>query len=563
MRASLALHAGLLLVALLDGAEAQAGVYNGGVTGHQHVGVGVGGCGVGGAASGGGNVVNSPLVTENDQSVTTSVETVSTTGVTGYTTYTITLWLAPSALNCYPIYGDSRPLQFPPAYQVPSPFGNNVGGVSPQMYLVNPLSQFDSWLTVGETAGNTAQKVASIGINFDSWTESVGLVSAGDSGGAVFWMNPDEATGSVSGARTQVIAQLTLRNVGQVSQVVHFDAQGRSTGHSFAQGPTGQVQGSPDWEENCIEVMVGGPQNGQGSHSVTAMNGGGQPTRNLGPNAPCVMLTNPQGGVYNYNNLQMTPGTRATMTCMHGYVPTNPAGSPASQGDMVKTCNGGQWLGGLGTCSVATPCRPIMPAPYGGAYTYSSASYAPGSYATLNCRAGYQATLPSNRVKACTNGNWMDQGGAFSICQPQAHTGQTGMTNTNSCRDKLNSQHKQSIPINSCFALPPNAVGGGQMRTSAQCGSMGGACEWHPAANPRSDCSYCMPKTNPGVQSGAKAPAGSSTAAADDDSSSAGRLKRGFVGESRLRCLIRSVAQARSLWSSSSSWRWLRRRCSS
>ena len=32
------------------------------------------------------------------------------------------------------------------------------------------------------------------------------------------------------------------------------------------------------------------------------------------------------------------------------------------------------------------------------------------------------------------------------------------------------------------------------------------------------------------VQSGAKAPAGSSTAAADDDSSSAGRLKRGFVG---------------------------------
>ena len=67
------------------------------------------------------------------------------------------------------------------------------------------------------------------------------------------------------------------------------------------------------------------------------------------------------------------------------------------------------------------------------------------------------------------------------------------MTDTNLCRDKLNSQNKRDIPMSSCFALPANAVGGGQMRTSAQCGSMGGACEWHPTANPRSDCSYCMP----------------------------------------------------------------------
>ena len=98
------------------------------------------------------------------------------------------------------------------------------------------------------------------------------------------------------------------------------------------------------------------------------------------------------------------------------------------------------------------------------------------------------------------------------------------MTDTNLCRDKLNSQNKRDIPMSSCFALPANAVGGGQMRTSAQCGSMGGACEWHATANPRSDCSYCMPKTNPGVQSATKTPAGSSTSAADGDSSSAGRL---------------------------------------
>ena len=62
--------------------------------------------------------VHSPLVQENDRSVQTSVETVSTTGVAGYTTYTITLHLQSTAQNCYTIYGDSRPLMFPPAYQV-------------------------------------------------------------------------------------------------------------------------------------------------------------------------------------------------------------------------------------------------------------------------------------------------------------------------------------------------------------------------------------------------------------------------------------------------------------
>ena len=62
--------------------------------------------------------VHSPLVQENDRSVQTSVETVSTTGVAGYTTYTITLHLQSTAQNCYTIYGDSRPLTFPPAYQV-------------------------------------------------------------------------------------------------------------------------------------------------------------------------------------------------------------------------------------------------------------------------------------------------------------------------------------------------------------------------------------------------------------------------------------------------------------
>ena len=64
------------------------------------------------------------------------------------------------------------------------------------------------------------------------------------------------------GTRKMTIAQLTLRTV-QTSARCAFDTQGRSVGHSM------QGAGVADWEENCIEVMVGGPQSGWGSHSST------------------------------------------------------------------------------------------------------------------------------------------------------------------------------------------------------------------------------------------------------------------------------------------------------
>eukprot|EP01043_Picozoa_sp_COSAG02_P018157 COSAG02_NODE_841_length_16613_cov_61.635703_3_plen_577_part_00 len=213
------------------------------------------------------------MVVENDQSVQTSVETISTTGVTGYTTYTVTLHLQSNAMNCYSIYGDSRPLRFPPAYQVPSPFGSNVGGVSPAFFALNPTAQYDSWLTVGETAGNVNNQVNSIGIDFSVWTDSTPLQSSADAGGSVFWMDPDAATQAVKPDRTMVIAQLTLQDARAGSQDVHFDAQGRSSG------------GPADWEENCINVMVGGPQNGQGSHSATPAEGTGSATPVANANA--------------------------------------------------------------------------------------------------------------------------------------------------------------------------------------------------------------------------------------------------------------------------------------
>ena len=102
----------------------------------------------------------------------------------------MSLLMAPEVLSVYTIYGDARPLEFPPAYQVATPFGKNLCGANPQFFSYQPTAQFDSWLTVGLTAGDTNNAISSIGISFDGWSEQNALVSAADSGGSVFWKNP-------------------------------------------------------------------------------------------------------------------------------------------------------------------------------------------------------------------------------------------------------------------------------------------------------------------------------------------------------------------------------------
>jgi len=205
------------------------------------------------------------LVSEDDQAVQTEVTVISTAGIPGYTTFQIGLILHPEVENVYALFGDNRGLEFPPAYQVATPFGADTGGVNPTFFSYSPQSQYDSWLTIGITTGDQAAKISQVGMAFDIWNEQNALLSAPDTGGSVFWMDPDQATESVVtsyGTRKMTIAQLTLRTV-QTSARCAFDTQGRSVGHSM------QGAGVADWEENCIEVMVGGPQSGWGSHSST------------------------------------------------------------------------------------------------------------------------------------------------------------------------------------------------------------------------------------------------------------------------------------------------------
>ncbi len=159
-----------------------------------------------------------------------------------YITYQLIATLGTEAANVYTIFGVAgSPLRFPPAYQCPTPFGSNIGGIDPQFFRIANnaaigFSEYDSWLTVGITNGD-ASALSSIGLEFDTWTETTPLESED---GAVFWMAPDDGPGG-----EVVLAQITLPvALGPV----------RSASASF--GMQGRSNSGPDYELHAIEVSL-------------------------------------------------------------------------------------------------------------------------------------------------------------------------------------------------------------------------------------------------------------------------------------------------------------------
>jgi len=79
--------------------------------------------------------------------VTPSVRAMSAS-MDGYTTVQMVATLDPFAENVYTLFGTSTSrLVVPPAFQVSTPFGADIGGVNPTFFGVMAEAQFDSWLT--------------------------------------------------------------------------------------------------------------------------------------------------------------------------------------------------------------------------------------------------------------------------------------------------------------------------------------------------------------------------------------------------------------------------------
>ena len=154
----------------------------------------------------------------------TEVTQCSGGGISGYTTYQLSLVIKnPNVKNIYAMYGDDTPvdniMKIPPAYQGSRIFNNNIGGIAPEIIAINHDAMYDSWLTIGLTNGDPLNKIASVGIDFNSWTEDNPIHTTD---GAIFITNPDEIV--IAGSE-YIMAQITIPT--GVTEKVIINVQGR------------------------------------------------------------------------------------------------------------------------------------------------------------------------------------------------------------------------------------------------------------------------------------------------------------------------------------------------
>ena len=146
-------------------------------------------------------------------------------GLDGYSTYRLSLIVKNSNVkNIYAIYGDDevspKPMIIPPAYQSIINFNSNIGGVLPAILNIDPDTQYDSWLTIGVTDGNSDNKVSTVGIDFSTWSETSGIHTTN---GAVFTMDPEI---NVVDGDEYVVAQITIPNTRNTQ--LTLNAQGKT-----------------------------------------------------------------------------------------------------------------------------------------------------------------------------------------------------------------------------------------------------------------------------------------------------------------------------------------------
>ena len=178
-------------------------------------------------------------------------------GLEGFTTYRLSLQINDhlNIKNIYAIFGNSEDvingnsLFVPPAYQGDNIFNSNIGGIQSELIDINYLALYDSWLTIGITDGNIDNKLSSIGVDFNSWTETSPL---NVTNGAIFLLNPNEV---VPYTNEYIIGQLTIPT-GSIEKV-YINVQGQT----FS-----EIEGDDTWTEENIEFDLSLNNINRGGH---------------------------------------------------------------------------------------------------------------------------------------------------------------------------------------------------------------------------------------------------------------------------------------------------------
>jgi hypothetical protein len=167
-------------------------------------------------------------------------------GIEGYTTFRLSVIIKDNMniKNIYAIYGDREGnMYLPPAYQSDTKTNHNIGGVEPFIKNLNPDTNYDSWLTIGLTDGDTDNKLSAVGIDFNEWTDTNGINI--DNGG-VFVMNP--VINIVEG-NEYILGQISVRT--GTEYIVVLNIQGKTIDNSIYES----------WSEQNIRFNLISPQN--------------------------------------------------------------------------------------------------------------------------------------------------------------------------------------------------------------------------------------------------------------------------------------------------------------
>ena len=130
------------------------------------------------------------------------------TAAGGYTTIKLKCELPAEATNVYVMAGtEDYGMSFPAAFQVPAPFGSDVGGPNPAFIAFNADVEWDSYLCVGSETDEVSVSPGPDGQDaITAWgaSESVGFETTN---AAIFYMDPNDGA-AAGGALT--FAQLTV-----------------------------------------------------------------------------------------------------------------------------------------------------------------------------------------------------------------------------------------------------------------------------------------------------------------------------------------------------------------
>jgi len=160
-------------------------------------------------------------------------------GIKGYTTYVLALKVKdPTVTGIYALFGGERDnMYIPRAYQVQK-LNTNIGGHDKVHYQMDHDTRYDSWITIGITDGNSGNKLASVGIDFTTWSDKEPLIVKD---GAVFIIiNPKKPLKQ----KEYVIAQLTIPTHSSEKAIVNVQ------GHRV-------MDGTHSWEATHIVYKLG------------------------------------------------------------------------------------------------------------------------------------------------------------------------------------------------------------------------------------------------------------------------------------------------------------------